>query len=65
MVLFTILVIVVVAYELFRLMKLKYYREGIALGSIAIFTLALGYYYLSNPNRDSFSKVVLEALNFK
>lgn len=62
MAVFSIVVVVLSAFEIWFMVKKKQKKEIIVYVFLAIFTLALGIYYFSNPYRESLVQRILNIL---
>lgn len=57
---FTILMVGLVAFELVGIWGKGSKKEMIVFMGLALITLLFGYYYISNPYRDSFGGIILK-----
>ncbi len=62
MTLLTVLIFMVSAFEIWSMIKKKQYREMAVVIAIAILSLSLGFFYLSDPYRESLAQLILSLL---
>lgn len=65
MIVFFIVALIVSVYEWLYMIKNNLKREKWLYLSAVMITLIFGYYYFSDPYRDSLSYIVLDFLNLK